>query len=96
MDRLVGVCVLGVLYIESGFGQLLRLLYYNLACVEWNVLDSPEEITKLCSGIDLGLVGVLSLAHHRCCHNVVTVLCADQVGGLQENCCAVGKGQALP
>lgn len=57
---------------------------------------SPQEISQLGSSIDLGLPGVLSLSHHRCSHDLVSVLSGDQVGSLQENSSAVSEGHLLP
>lgn len=55
-----------------------------------------EEIAQLGGRVDLGLPGVLALADHGGGHDVVAVLARDQVGGLEEDGGAVGKGQGGP
>lgn len=62
-----------------------------------SVLDiKAEEVAELGSSIDLSLVCVLALAGHGGSHNLIAVLASDQVGGLEEDGSAVGKGKVLP
>ena len=49
-----------------------------------------EEINELGGGIDFGLPHGLALAQHRRGQDVVPVLGADQVGGLEEDGSAEG------
>lgn len=55
-----------------------------------------EEVSQLGGRVDLGLPGVLALAEHGGGHNLIAVLCRDEVGGLEKDGGAVGKGERLP
>lgn len=55
-----------------------------------------EKVAQLGGGVNLGLPGVLALAQHGGGHDVVAVLSADEVGGLEEDGGAVGKGEGCP
>lgn len=61
------------------------------------VVDTKaEEVCKLGSGVNLGLPGVLALAQHGGGHDLIAVLVGDEVGSLEEDSSAVGKGESLP
>ncbi len=61
------------------------------------VLDvEAKEIAEFRGSIDLSLPGILALTEHRRRHEVVSVLGAYQVGGLQEYSGTVHEGKGLP
>lgn len=61
------------------------------------VVDTKaEEVCKLGGGVNLGLPGVLALAQHGGSHDLIAVLVGDEVGSLEEDGSAVGKGESLP
>jgi hypothetical protein len=45
----------------------------------------PQEIAELSRGVDFRLPGILALSDHGRCHNIVSVLCGDEVGCLEED-----------
>lgn len=55
-----------------------------------------EEVTQLCSGVNLSLPCILALAVHSQGHNIVSVLGGDQIGGLEKNAGAFAEWKCSP
>ena len=76
MDWLLGVHLLCILYVESVSISILNLLRNSQSI-------SPQKVTELSSGIDLGLERILALADHvLSLGSVVTDVLLGDLGGL--------------
>ena len=65
----------------------------GLLCI--NILGvlnvEPQKVTQLGCSVNLSLPGILSLSHHRCRHQLISILATDQIRSFEKDRSSVGE-----
>jgi hypothetical protein len=74
-------------------GVVNRLLSIDLLSI---LHTEAEEVNQLSGRVNLSLPGVLALAVHGQCHDIITVLGRNEVGSLEEDAGTLSEGSGSP